>query len=199
MQSEMKFLIGAVFLSVIVMAGAIIFTDDNKPPSPLSISPSASIHIGSEEIQNLSITEVLPSPTPTVVTVPDFSLEKLGGGQVTLSDYRGQKPVILDFFASWCPNCQRSMPRLSGWYDQYKDDVEVIGVNLREDTTTVESFVSRYGISFPIAMDPDSIAASSYGVQYTNYHVLINRDGSLHDLVIGDISEDDVLGLIRAN
>jgi len=48
---------------------------------------------------------------------PDFTLESLGGGTITLSEYRGEKPVILDFFATWCPNCQRDMPKLNRWYE----------------------------------------------------------------------------------
>ena len=52
----------------------------------------------------------------------NFTLKKLGGGEITLSDYRDKKPVILDFWATWCPNCRRDMPKLSGFYDKYKDN-----------------------------------------------------------------------------
>ena len=53
---------------------------------------------------------------------PDFSLPLHSGGTIQLADFRGEKPVILDFWASWCHNCQRAMPNLSRLYDEYKDD-----------------------------------------------------------------------------
>src|SRR3989344_9646414 len=60
---------------------------------------------------------------------PDFTLQRLGGGTITLAEFRGVKPVVLDFWASWCPNCQRDMPKLNEMYEKYKDDIEVIGIN----------------------------------------------------------------------
>lgn len=130
---------------------------------------------------------------------PDFTLTKLDGGMLSLSSYRGEKPVILDFFATWCPNCRRDMPKLSRWYEQYKDEVEVIGVNLHEREKTVQKFITNTGILFPVVLDPFSQVAQSYGVQYTNFHVLINKDGTLAGTVPGDISESQIVALIKAN
>ena len=67
---------------------------------------------------------------PVKPLAPDFTLKDLNNGTITLSSYQGDKPVVLDFFATWCPNCQRDMPILSSLYDKYKDEVEVIGVNM---------------------------------------------------------------------
>lgn len=58
---------------------------------------------------------------------PDFTLQKLGGGTFSLSEFRGKKPVVVDFWASWCPNCRRDMPNLNRFYEKYKDKIEVIG------------------------------------------------------------------------
>lgn len=128
---------------------------------------------------------------------PDFTAPHLGGETITLSDYEGEKAVVLDFFATWCPNCRRDMPKLSKMYEKYKDDVEVIGVNLREDEGKVADFISSRDISFPIVFDPSSQIARSYGVQYTNHHVLINKEGSIVGIVPGDISEAQVKSLIE--
>ena len=130
---------------------------------------------------------------------PDFTLTKLDGEELSLSSFRGKKPVVLDFFATWCPNCRRDMPKLSKWYEQYKDEIEVIGVNLQEKKKTVQKYINGAGISFPIVLDPFSQVSRSYGVQYTNFHVLINKDGSLAGVIPGDISEAEILALINAN
>ena len=52
---------------------------------------------------------------------PDFTLQKLGGGTISLSEFIGKKPVVIDFWASWCPNCRRDMPNLNRFYEKYKD------------------------------------------------------------------------------
>ena len=128
---------------------------------------------------------------------PAFTLSKLGGGSVTLADYRGEKPVILDFFATWCPNCRRDMPKLNKLYEKYKDDVEVLGVNLQESEKTVEEFISSRNISFPIVFDLDGQVSRTFGIRYTNTHVLINKEGHIVRVVLGDIKESDVLSLFE--
>lgn len=128
---------------------------------------------------------------------PDFSLEKLGGGTISLAEYKGRKGVVLDFFATWCPNCRRDMPKLNGFYEKYKDQVEVIGVNLHEDKSVVEKFIEKTGITFPIVIDSSGNVARSYGVRYTNFHVLIDKEGNAIKAIPGDISESDILLLIN--
>lgn len=128
---------------------------------------------------------------------PELSLELLSGGIFNLADYRGKKAVVLDFWASWCPNCRRDMPNLNRYYDKYKDKVEVIGINLHENKSTVQKFISSQGINFPIALDPQSIAARKFGIQYTNTHFLIDKGGKLVKTIPGDIKESDINQLIQ--
>lgn len=128
---------------------------------------------------------------------PDFSLAKFGGGTISLSEFRGKKPVVLDFWASWCHNCRRDMPVLNRLYEKYKDEVEVIGINLRESESAIKKFITSKNITFPIALDPRSQASSAYGIQYTNTHFLIDIDGNLVRTIPGDIKESDILSLLR--
>jgi len=129
-------------------------------------------------------------------SAPDFSLNKLGGGTITLAEYRGHKPVVLDFFATWCPNCKRDMPHLNTLYKKYKDEVEVIGIDLQEDSSLVQKTISDWGITFPIALDTNGQVSRAYGVRYTNFHVLIDKDGNIVKAVPGDISESDITSLL---
>lgn len=128
---------------------------------------------------------------------PDFTLSKLGGGIITLAELRGKKPVVVDFWASWCPNCRRDMPNLNRFYEKYKDRVEVIGVNLQESEGTVQDFISSRGISFPIGLDPGGDASLAFGIQYTNTHFLINKEGNLVRTIPGDIQESDIQSLLE--
>jgi peroxiredoxin len=128
---------------------------------------------------------------------PDFTLESLDGSNISLSDYRGVKPVVLDFWASWCHNCQRDMPVLNKLYDKYSDDVEVIGVNLQESKKKAQGFVDSNGINFPIALDSRGKASRNYAINYTNTHVLINKEGEIVRFIPGDIREADIRTLIQ--
>lgn len=174
----------------VLVAGALIFFGRGIGGDTLSQTNTGG-HSGSNQAAALSASGEN--------FAPDFTLTKLDGGTLSLSSYRGEKPVILDFFATWCPNCRRDMPKLSRWYEQYKDEVEVIGVNLHEREKTVQKFITSTGILFPVVLDPFSQAAQSYGVQYTNFHVLINKDGTFAGTVPGDISESQIVALIKAN
>ena len=121
---------------------------------------------------------------------------KFGGGTIDLKDYIGKKPVVLDFWASWCPNCQRSMPVLNQLYSKYKDDVEVIGVNIKEPESLIKEFVDSYKINFPIVFDLDGEISREYGINYTNVHVLVGIDGKVIRVIPGDIAEADIKSLL---
>ena len=124
--------------------------------------------------------------------------EKYADATYNLKHFKG-KPLVLNFWASWCPLCRRSMPKLSEFYEKYGEDVEVIGVNLQERETVARNYVEGADISFPIALDPEGVVARMFGVQYTNYHVLVGKDGSIASVVPGDINESQILSLIEAN
>ncbi|MBI2463392.1 redoxin domain-containing protein [Candidatus Peregrinibacteria bacterium] len=168
-----------------------------------SLSSNGNSFIANTETNTLQVAEKSPSKVSeaenkdTTQLAPDFSLTKLGGGNIQLSDYRGKKPVILDFWASWCPNCRRDMPKLNEFYQIYKDRVEVIGVNLGESESDAQDFISSKNISFPIALDSSGQAASLYQMNYANVHVLIDKNGNLIRVIPGDISESDILSLIQ--
>ncbi len=86
---------------------------------------------------------------------PDFLLEIPTGGELRLSDLQGQ-PVLVNFWASWCPPCRAEMPELVAAYDRYRDDgLVIVGVNLQEADERVNQFADEFGIEFPIVIDRD--------------------------------------------
>ncbi len=126
----------------------------------------------------------------------DLALQSLDGTTIKLSDYKGKKPVVLDFFATWCPNCQRNMPHVSALYSQYKDRVEIIAVDLQEEKSLVQKFVQQYGVTYPVVLDPNGTARDAFQVQYTNVHVLIDKDGNVVRTIPGDLQESDLQSLL---
>ncbi len=129
---------------------------------------------------------------------PAFTAEAVNGETLSLVDLHSEKPVILDFWATWCPNCRRDMPRLSALAEKYADDVTVLGVNLQEDEDSVKEFNREFGTTFNSVVDEGAIARS-YGIAYTNTHVLIDTEGNIFDVISGDISESQVVALIEAS
>lgn len=128
---------------------------------------------------------------------PDFTLNTLDGREITLSDFKDKKPVILDFWASWCPNCNRSLPKNNIYYSLYRDDIELLAINLQEDRSTVASYVNEEGFDFPVLLDPEARVSQKYGIRYTNVHVLINKKGKIVKIIPGDLQEKDFRELVE--
>jgi len=119
---------------------------------------------------------------------PEFELENLDGELVHLSDFQGQ-PVLINFWATWCPPCRREMPMLEGAWRRYKDQGFVIlGVNtgervragrLREE---VGFYVDQMGLTFPILLDAEEVVANLYNLRSYPTSFFVNRDGVLVDV-----------------
>ena len=180
-------------VAVIVPLGYLFVRGDDRPAGTLSNSH------GATQVQRQEPHQDMPSigAVAQAADAPDFELKTPDGEVITLSQFKGEKPVILDFWASWCHNCQRAMPRLSKLYEQYNDDIEIIGINLQENKSVAQRFVDSRNIAFPIVMDPFASASRAYGVQYTNTHALIDKNGKLVQIIPGDLTEEHLISLIN--
>ena len=117
---------------------------------------------------------------------PDFTLTALEGGDVQLSTLRG-KPVILNFWATWCPPCRAEMPELEALWQRYQDDgLLLIGVDQGEDAATVERFArGLVGTTFPLLLDTNQAVGRAYGVRALPTTVFIDAEGRIQDVRIG--------------
>ena len=130
-------------------------------------------------------------------TAPDFAAVTPDGQMVHLSDFKG-KPVVLDFWATWCGPCQRSMPHLEKVYQQVKDKgVAVLGVCVWDDKSAYEKWVkeNQGTYSFPTAYDPagraaNGIAGSLYNVSGIPTQYLIDKDGKVVVANVGYGNDD---------
>lgn len=114
------------------------------------------------------------------VSAPDFTAEDLNGAPVSLSDYRG-KPVVLNFWASWCGPCKNEMPAFNAAWQEYGDRVQFLMVNLTDDyQETLESakaFLDTVDYGFPVFFDTKLEGAVAYGVTGIPATYFINAEG----------------------
>jgi peroxiredoxin len=126
---------------------------------------------------------------------PDFELMKLDGQQMRLSDYRGQA-VLLNFWASWCTLCVNELPLMNEAYklNQTTDSkVEIIAVNIGEKPETIEKFVHRYELLFPIVLDGDNVLKKTYHISSLPLTLLIDQQGNIVERHVGELDDMAVI------
>jgi len=134
-------------------------------------------------------------PAPVVGhPAPDFVLPALDGSEVRLADLRG-KPVILNFWATWCPPCRREMPALEIVWQQYSQgDVMVLGVDQGESIAVVSEYVRQnVGVTFPLLLDRSQDVGDLYLVRSLPTTFFIDADGIIQEIRVGGPMELDFL------
>ena len=118
---------------------------------------------------------------------PDFALRTLEGKTVQLSEFRGKKVVLINFWATWCPPCRLEMPTMQQIYSEYKAKAfEVLAVNIEPDAKQeIRDFMKELRLIFPIALDPDMKVTSKFRVIGLPVSVLIDRQGIIRAKDIG--------------
>jgi len=126
-------------------------------------------------------------------TVPDFTVYDAEGNAFRLSDFRG-KPVLLNFWASWCGPCTGEMPDLQAAFDTYGETIQFVLVNLtdgfQETVSSASAFLEEQGYTFPVYYDTDMDAARAYGVSAIPATYFIGPDGVLVASTRGALSAD---------
>lgn len=118
---------------------------------------------------------------------PDFYLSTLDGEEVQLSDYRGS-PVLLNFWASWCPPCRAEMADMQRVFDRYKaQGFRVLAVNStsKDNLNDVSHFSAEYGLTFPVPLDIFGDVSDSYQIRLLPTSFFVNRDGIITKIILG--------------
>ncbi len=114
------------------------------------------------------------------ILAPDFTVYDLDGNAVRLSDFLG-KPVVLNFWASWCGPCKSEMPDFDEAYAELGEDIQFLMVNMtdgsRETVEKASAFIAEQGYSFPVFYDTDSDAAATYGIYSLPTTLFIDSEG----------------------
>ena len=127
---------------------------------------------------------------------PDFTAKLNNGETFTLSDKKGQV-ILLNFWATWCSNCVKEMPAIEKLYEEYGDQVVIIGVNVGEDESTVDAFIDTKNYTFPIAYDTESSISNLYPSAGIPYTVIIGKDGLVTETFLGAKDADSQYAKLR--
>ncbi|MBQ6810229.1 MAG: TlpA family protein disulfide reductase, partial [Firmicutes bacterium] len=118
------------------------------------------------------------------------------GDDVSLSDFSG-KPVVLNFWASWCPPCQSEMPDFEDVYLEYGDDVVFMMVNLTDDygesVEVASGFIEEQGYTFPVYYDVYTEGAYAYQVSSVPATYFVDTDGNIAAYAVGALNKDALL------
>lgn len=140
------------------------------------------------------------TPMPERPVAPAFDLKDPEDQPRRLEDYRG-KPVILNFWATWCPPCREEMPSMQRAHKALSGDgIALVAINVGEDADTILSFLANHPVDFPLPMDPDAKVAESYPVKGLPTTFVIDPEGRLAYVATGGREWDDprLLDQVRA-
>lgn len=128
-----------------------------------------------------------PTKRPESGMAPTFELTTYDGEPIRLTDYRG-KPVIVNFWASWCESCRDEQPILEAAWRKYQDRIVVLGIAYLDQEKNARAYMEEFGVTYPYGPDMGSRIYTAYHVQGVPETFFIDAEGKLHGFHVGPIS-----------
>lgn len=119
---------------------------------------------------------------------PEFTLNSTLGEEVALSDFRG-RPVVLNFWASWCPPCRAEVPHFQNSSVKYGDQAVILGIDQGEPLGVVADFGAGLGVTYPLLLDGDNAVNREYRVTALPQTVFVDRDGIVREVFTGVVNQ----------
>lgn len=179
-----------------------LLSDGGESPASISTVPTEAAIVGDG---SAFTTDPLPDPRAGSVAdsgraavgqpAPDFTLPTLEGDAVSLSDYRG-RPVLMNFWATWCAPCRREMPELVRVYNTHRDEgFVVLAVDLADQDSIddVRAFVEEFDMTFPVLLDETGAVYNElYRLLGLPMSVFVDREGIITRIHIGIMTDQQV-------
>ena len=179
MKQNLLILILSILLIALIAVAALAYTSLSENYVPNDQLPAKT-------------TDGSPAVTEEIKKAPSFTMTDADGNEVQLSDFFG-KPIVINFWATWCGPCKSELPAFDAAYAKYGEDVQFIMLNLTDgysDTVAgVQKFVADGGYSFPVYYDTKMDGVNTYGAYSIPLTVFIDESGSVTYRKVGVISE----------
>ena len=126
------------------------------------------------------------------VAAPDFAFTDLATGRtLKLSDLR-DKPVYLNFWATWCPPCVKELPHIQAKYEQYKDKINFVAISLDGEQEAPAQFIPSRGYTFPVGYGNEREISRAYNIEAIPMSFIIDTNGVVKSKIVGSMDEADL-------
>ena len=125
---------------------------------------------------------------------PDFSLKNIDGKEIHLSDFAG-KPVMINFWATWCPPCQKEMPEIKKFYENNKaSGLVVLSINAtsQDNIDNVKETIQKDQLTFPVLLDESGQVAWQYQLNGLPTSFFIDSQGIIREIQVGEVNPNDL-------
>jgi cytochrome c biogenesis protein CcmG, thiol:disulfide interchange protein DsbE len=153
---------------------------------------SGSIAVFAAAIIAVSLATSSSAAPPPAPVAPGFTVAALGApGNVSLTQYRG-KPVVVNFWASWCDVCESETPLLASWYKQEHGKIALLGLDENDASAKALAFAHAKGVSYPLGFDPLMNVAGAYDIDGLPQTYFLNAQHRVVLHVLGQLSKADM-------
>jgi len=187
--------LGVALVALVAVFSAIVWmlstTSSNSPPVVVD-GPAGGVPVITGFAQTDSSN--LEKPVKGAFA-PNFTWTDSNNQNVSLASFRGNKPVFVNFWGTWCPPCRQEMPLIESFYEQHKNDIQIIGVSMypRDDPSTVLNFVKQSNYNWKFIHDGDYKVAQRYEVANVPSSYFIDKNGIIQAVQIGEIMNQSVI------
>ena len=161
-----------------------------------NLLPSSGIQANTKPLLTTT-TSTAEAAGVTAQIAPDFTFTDLVTGKTTkLSDLR-DKPVYLNFWATWCPPCVKELPHIQAKYEQYKDRIHFLAISVDSEQDAPAQFISSKGYTFTVGYGNEREISRAYNIEAIPASYIIGTDGTIKAQIVGSMDEADLESFLQ--